>query len=43
VHPKIKLARTGIEQPYLRDRPRFVETHREFERIATVNPLYAEE
>lgn len=34
---QVKLPRTGTEQPYLRDRPRFIETHREFERIANVN------
>jgi len=33
----VKLARTGTEQIYMRDRPRFIETHREFERIANVN------
>lgn len=33
----MKLARTGIEQPYMRDRPRFIEVHREFERVANVN------
>jgi hypothetical protein len=33
----VKLPRTGIEQPYMRDIPRFIDTHREFERIAVVN------
>ena len=33
----MKLARTGIEQPYMRDRPRFIEVHRDFERVANVN------
>ena len=37
---QVKLARTGIEQPYMRDRPRFIETHREFERVANVNVSY---
>ena len=35
--PPVKLPRTGIEQVYTADRPRFIETHREFERIASVN------
>ena len=35
--PPIKLPRTGIEQVYTAERPRFIETHREFERIAAVN------
>lgn len=33
----IKLPRTGIEQVFCGDRPRFIEAHREFERIAPVN------
>lgn len=33
----MKLARTGLEQPYMRDRPKFIEVHREFERVANVN------
>ena len=36
-HSNIKLARTGIEQVFCTERPRFIELHREFERIATVN------
>lgn len=39
----IKLARTGIEQPYLKDRPWFIDNHREYERIANFNPMLAEE
>lgn len=39
----VKLPRTGIEQVFLADRPRFIENHREYERIAPVNPLLAEE
>lgn len=39
----MKLPRTGIEQVFCAERPRFIETHREFERIASVNPLLAEE
>ena len=35
--PPVKLPRTGIEQVFCGDRPRFIETHREFERIASVN------
>ena len=35
--PPIKLARTGIEQVFCSDRPRFIDNHREFERVATVN------
>ena len=44
--PKInitKLARTGIDQPYMRDRPRFKETCREFEPIHQFNQQMAEE
>lgn len=41
--PSVKLPRTGIEQVFCGDRPRFIEAHREFERIASVNPLLAEE
>jgi hypothetical protein len=33
----IKLPRTGIEQPFMKEIPRFIDTHREFERIAVVN------
>lgn len=40
---QVKLPRTGIEQVFSGDRPRFIEAHREFERIASVNPLLAEE
>lgn len=43
VTPHVKLPRTGIDQVFTSDRPRFIEAHREFERIATVNPLLAEE
>ena len=35
--PPVKLPRTGIEQVFTGERPRFIETHREFERIAAVN------
>ena len=35
--PPVKLARTGIEQVFCSDRPRFIDNHREFERVATVN------
>lgn len=35
--PSVKLPRTGIEQVFCGDRPRFIEAHREFERIASVN------
>lgn len=35
--PPVKLPRTGIEQVFCGDRPRFIEAHREFERIASVN------
>jgi hypothetical protein len=31
------LPRTGIEQPFMRDRPRFKETHKEFEPTNQVN------
>jgi len=40
---KAKLPRTGIEQPFLYHRPKFSEVTREFERIATYNPMLAEE
>lgn len=33
----LKLPRTGIEQPFMKDIPHFIDTHREFERIAIVN------
>jgi hypothetical protein len=35
--PPVKLPRTGIDQVFSADRPRFIETHREFERVASVN------
>jgi hypothetical protein len=35
--PGIFLPRTGIEQPFMRDRPRFKETHKEFEPTHTMN------
>ena len=35
--PQIKLPRTGIDQVFIGERPRFIEAHREFERIANVN------
>ena len=35
--PLIKPPRTGIEQVFLSDRPRFIEATREFERLANVN------
>jgi hypothetical protein len=44
--PKIniaKLSRTGIDQPFMRDRPRFKDTCREFEPIHQFNPALAEE
>ena len=31
------MPRTGIEQPFMRDRPRFKETHKEFEPTHTMN------
>ena len=37
MQPPVKLPRTGIEQVFTAERPRFIETHREFERIASVN------
>ena len=36
-HPPPKLPKTGIEQPMMKDRPRFIEMHREFERVAPLN------
>ena len=33
----VKLPRTGIEQVFCTERPKFIEAHREFERVATVN------
>ena len=33
----VKLPRTGIDQVFSGERPRFIEAHREFERIASVN------
>lgn len=41
--PLIKPPRTGIEQVFISDRPRFIEATREFERLANVNPMLAEE
>ncbi len=38
--PGFFLPRTGIEQPFMRDRPRFKETHKEFESINTLNVSY---
>ena len=35
--PSVKLPRTGIDQIFSGDRPRFIDTHREFERVASVN------
>ena len=35
--PQVKLPRTGIEQAFTADRPRFIDAHREFERVANVN------
>ena len=35
--PLIKPPRTGIEQVFLSERPRFIEATREFERLANVN------
>jgi hypothetical protein len=35
--PGIFLPRTGIEQPFMKDRPRFKETHKEFEPTHTMN------
>jgi hypothetical protein len=37
------LPRTGIDQPFLRDRPRFKDTCREFEPIHQFSPQLAEE
>jgi hypothetical protein len=34
---QLKLPRTGIEQPFMKEIPHFIEAHREFERIAVVN------
>jgi len=34
---QVKLPRTGIEQVFSCERPRFIDAHREFERIASVN------
>ena len=36
----VKLPRTGIEQVFCSERPKFIEAHREFERVATVNVSY---
>jgi hypothetical protein len=33
----VNLPRTGIEQPFMRDRPKFKETHKEFEATYQVN------
>ena len=35
--PQIKLPRTGIDQVFSGERPKLIETTREFERIANVN------
>ena len=37
MNSSVKLPRTGIEQVFCGDRPRFIDAHREFERIANVN------
>jgi len=34
------LPRTGIEQPFMKDRPRFKEDHKEFEPIQEMNVIY---
>lgn len=31
------IPRTGIDQPYMLHAPKFIDNHKEFERIATVN------
>lgn len=33
----MNLAKTGIEYPYMKDRPRFKEDHKEFEPIHCMN------
>jgi len=42
-NPVIKLPRTGIDQPFLKDRPRFKETCREFEPIHQFNSQMSDE
>jgi len=38
-----KVPKTGIDQPFMRDRPRFKDTCREFEPIHQFNSQMAEE
>lgn len=40
---QLKLPKTGIEQPYMKDRPRHKEHTKEFEQIAQVNSVLIEE
>ena len=42
-HPQIKPPRTGIEQPFLRDRPRFKDVCKEFEPIHQYNASMSDE
>ena len=39
----IFLPRTGIEQPFMKDRPRFKETHKDFEPICNTNNSMSDE
>jgi hypothetical protein len=41
--PPVKLPRTGIEQPFLRDRPRFKDVCKDFEPIFKFNPTLCAE
>ena len=38
-----KIPKTGIEQPYMKDRPKFRENSKEFEQIAHMNSVLVEE
>ena len=40
--PHIKPPRTGIEQVFISDRPRFIEATREFERLGNVNVSFSQ-
>jgi len=42
-HGPIKLPRTGIEQPFLKDRPRFKDTCKDFEPIHKFNTSMCDE
>ena len=42
-HPQTKLPRTGIEQPFLRDRPRFKDVCKDFEPIHQYNTTMSDE